>query len=55
MRSLIYDEEAQDVAEYGLLVAGVGLLVLVSSTSLGANIHAWFAVLASKIATHTGG
>jgi Flp pilus assembly pilin Flp len=51
---LVRNEDGQDVAEYGLLVAVMGLLVLVGTTSLGANLHAWFDVLATQITSMVG-
>jgi Flp pilus assembly pilin Flp len=50
----IHDEDGQDVAEYGLLVAGVGLLVLASATSLGTSLHTWFAVIADQLNSYLG-
>ena len=51
---LLRSEDGQDVAEYGLLVAGVGLLVLVGTTSLGTNLYTWFGVLAARITSMVG-
>jgi Flp pilus assembly pilin Flp len=51
---LVRNEDGQDVAEYGLLVAGVGLLVLVGTTSLSTNLYTWFGVLAARITSTVG-
>ena len=53
LEQFIHDADGQDAAEYGLLVAGLGLLVLVATTSLGANLSAWLGVIAAQI-TITG-
>jgi Flp pilus assembly pilin Flp len=54
MSHLLNDDQGQDVAEYGLLVAGVGLLVLLGTASLGSQLHDWFAVLATRIISLVG-
>lgn len=54
LERLVSSEDGQDVAEYGLLVAGVGLLVLVGTTSLGTNLYTWFGVLAAQITSMVG-
>ena len=48
-RFLILAEDGQDVAEYGLIVALIGLLVLGGSTSFGQQLHTWFLVLGTRI------
>ena len=48
------DEDGQDVAEYGLLVAGVGLLVLAAATSFGSNLHVWFGNIANELESVLG-
>jgi Flp pilus assembly pilin Flp len=50
----VREEDGQDVAEYGLLVAGVGLLVLASATSFGTSLHTWFGVIADQLNTYLG-
>jgi Flp pilus assembly pilin Flp len=55
IEQLIRNDSGQDVAEYGLLVAGVGLLVLIGVTSLGANLHTWFGGLATRVTANVGG
>jgi Flp pilus assembly pilin Flp len=52
---LIRNDGGQDVAEYGLLLAGVGLLVLVGASSLGANLYTWFGLIATRVTTNVGG
>jgi len=54
VQQFVRNQDGQDVAEYGLLVAGVGLLVLAGTTSLGANLHTWFGVLADRITGMVG-
>jgi Flp pilus assembly pilin Flp len=54
IQQFVHNEDGQDVAEYGLLVAGVGLLVLVGSASLGSNLHAWFDAVAAQVTSHIG-
>lgn len=54
MHALIFDEDGQDAAEYGLLIAGVGLLVLAGASSLGANVHAWMGIIAARVSSFTG-
>jgi Flp pilus assembly pilin Flp len=55
IEQFIRKDGGQDVAEYGLLVAGAGLLVLVGATSLGANLQAWFATIAAQLTSLVGG
>jgi Flp pilus assembly pilin Flp len=50
----VRDEDGQDVAEYGLLVAGVGLLVLAAATSFGSSLHTWFSVIADQLNSYLG-
>jgi Flp pilus assembly pilin Flp len=53
-KQFINNESGQDLAEYGLLVAGVGLLVLVGGSSLGSNVYVWFGVVAAHITSLVG-
>jgi Flp pilus assembly pilin Flp len=55
VEQLIRNDSGQDVAEYGLLVAGIGLLVLVGVSSLGANLYTWFGLIATRVTTNVGG
>ena len=47
----IRDESAQDVVEYGLLIATIAIVVLVGVGFFGQNIETWFRSLASRITT----
>jgi Flp pilus assembly pilin Flp len=47
-------DEGQDVVEYGLLVATIGLVVLAGTAAFGSNIQTWFSTLSNKVTTHTG-
>lgn len=49
MRQFIRQDDGQDVAEYGLLIAAVGLLVLGSMSSFGDGLHAWFLAIATRL------
>jgi pilus assembly protein Flp/PilA len=45
------DEAAQDVVEYGLLIATIAIVVLIGIGFFGTNINAWFSGLAGRITT----
>jgi len=49
MQQFIREEDGQDVAEYGLLVAAVGLVILASTSSLGRHVHDWLAIIAARV------
>ena len=51
VKSFIREEEGQDVVEYGLLVATIGLVVLVGTAAFGTNIRNWFSSLSSRVTT----
>jgi Flp pilus assembly pilin Flp len=53
VQQFIREDEGQDVVEYGLLVATIGLVVLVGTAAFGSQISAWFGALATRITTHT--
>ena len=42
---------AQDVVEYGLIVATIAMVVLLGVTAFGAQIRPWFEHLAGRITT----
>ena len=44
-------ERAQDVVEYGLIIAVIAVVVLVGVRSFGNQIEPWFHVLAGQITT----
>jgi Flp pilus assembly pilin Flp len=48
---LLWDESAQDVVEYGLLIATIAIVVLVGIGIFGNNINSWFQNLAGRITT----
>jgi Flp pilus assembly pilin Flp len=54
LATFIRQDDGQNVAEYGLLVAGVGLLVLVSAASLGVHVHDWFQAIAAHVTSLIG-
>jgi len=42
---------AQNVVEYGLLIASIGIVVLLGVAKFGSLIGPWFAALAGRITT----
>jgi Flp pilus assembly pilin Flp len=44
-------QKAQEVVEYGLLMATIVLLVLIGLPMFGSTLQAWFNGLAARIAT----
>jgi Flp pilus assembly pilin Flp len=54
VQQFIREDEGQDVVEYGLLVATIGLVVLFGTQAFGNQITSWFGTLATKITSHTG-
>jgi Flp pilus assembly pilin Flp len=55
MHQFIHEDEGQDVVEYGLLVATIGLVVLIGTAAFGSQISGWFGALANRVTTNTGG
>jgi pilus assembly protein Flp/PilA len=47
----IWEEDGQDVVEYGLLIATIAIVVLVGVGIFGSNINTWFRNLAGRITT----
>jgi Flp pilus assembly pilin Flp len=47
----IREEDAQDVVEYGLLIATIAIVVLIGVGFFGRTIGAWFEGLAGRITT----
>ena len=45
------EENGQDVVEYGILIATIAIVVLVSTAAFGSQITAWFTKLAGRITT----
>ena len=54
VQQFIREDEGQDVVEYGLLVATIGLVVLAGTAFFGGQISSWFSVLGNRVTTHTG-
>jgi len=48
---LVRDEDGQDVVEYGLLIATIAIVVLVSTAAFGSAIKTWFQGLSGRITT----
>ena len=48
---LVRDESGQDVVEYGLIVATIAVVVLISTMAFGNQIRPWFEHLAGMITT----
>jgi Flp pilus assembly pilin Flp len=44
-------QSAQNVAEYGLIIATIALVVLLGTTAFGNQIRPWFEQLAGHIVT----
>jgi Flp pilus assembly pilin Flp len=42
---------AQDVVEYGLIVATIAIVILVATVAFGTQIEPWFQHLAGRITT----
>ncbi len=45
------DERAQDVVEYGMLIATIAMVVLLGVAAFGNEIRPWFEQLAGRITT----
>jgi Flp pilus assembly pilin Flp len=54
VQHLIREDDGQDVVEYGLLVATIGLVVLFGVSAFGSNIQTWFSALSDKVTAQTG-
>jgi pilus assembly protein Flp/PilA len=53
IKRLCYEEEGQDLVEYGLLVALVALVAVAGMSALGTAINAAFSSLANGLASAT--
>jgi pilus assembly protein Flp/PilA len=51
MLQFLRDEDGQDVVEYGLLIATIAIVVLISVSFFGGQIKSWFEILAGRITT----
>jgi pilus assembly protein Flp/PilA len=49
MKTFILDEEAASAVEYGLLVAGIAVVVMVAIYTIGANLQTKFEEVATKL------
>ena len=45
------EENGQDVVEYGILIATIAIVILISTAAFGEQITAWFGRLAGRITT----
>lgn len=50
-RHFFFDEEGQDVVEYGLLIATTAVVVLLGTAAFGSAVMGWFTGLPSRITT----
>jgi Flp pilus assembly pilin Flp len=50
-RQFLQEEEGQDVAEYGLLIATTAVVVLLGTAAFGSSVMTWFTRLPSQITT----
>lgn len=50
-RDFLLDESGQDVVEYGILIATVGVVILLAVGAFGSQIQTWFGTLAGRITT----
>jgi Flp pilus assembly pilin Flp len=48
---LVVDDSAQDVVEYGIVIATIAVIVLIGTMSFGNQIRPWFEHLAGLITT----
>jgi len=55
LSGLVRDESGQDVVEYGLIVATIAVVVLISTMAFGNQIRPWFEHLAGMITTTGAG
>jgi Flp pilus assembly pilin Flp len=44
-------EDGQDVVEYGILIATIAIVILISTAAFGEQITTWFGRLAGRITT----
>src|SRR5262249_6386371 len=52
VQQFIREDEGQDVVEYGLRVATIGLVVLAGTAFFGGQISSWFSTLSHRITTN---
>ena len=51
VRAFVSDRSGQDVVEYGLLIAAIVVVILLSINAFGHEIQPWFEFLAGRITT----
>ena len=51
VRTFILDEEGASAVEYGLLVAGIAVVVMASIYLIGTNLDAKYAAVANQLAS----
>jgi pilus assembly protein Flp/PilA len=49
LRRFVREEEGQDLTEYGMLVAFIAFVVLVSVTLFGTNLNSWWGTVAGNV------
>jgi pilus assembly protein Flp/PilA len=49
LRRFVREEEGQDLTEYGMLVAFIAFVVLVSVTLFGTNLNTWWNTVAGNV------
>jgi len=50
VKSFIREEEGASAVEYGLLVAGIAVVVMVAIYTIGTNLNTKFTAVANKLA-----
>jgi pilus assembly protein Flp/PilA len=55
IQNWLYAEEGQDLAEYGLLLGLIAVVVMIAVAVLGESLLAYFNVLAAAVAGWSGG
>jgi Flp pilus assembly pilin Flp len=53
VRNWLNNEEGQDLAEYGLLLGLIAVVVMIAVALLGESLLAYFSVLATEVAAWT--
>ena len=50
-QQFVREEDGQDVVEYGILIATIAIVILISTAAFGQQITTWFGRLAGRITT----
>lgn len=53
MKRLLLDEEGQGMAEYGLILALIAIVVIAAVSGIGTNLKSVFENIGSKLTTST--